>query len=125
MLRTEDQHVVAADRLDRRAFPHVSEIFKAGDLQLPRKLPALRGRIGTIDDHAAFLLRSLRTDHEVVFSVFEIVNDLRIALMLGIPRIRSEQQRLLPGSAVLQFDETGVRLSRPVLISVIARIVQI
>ena len=45
VLRTENQHIVAADFLDRRTFPHIAEVLKARNLQLTRKAPILSRRV--------------------------------------------------------------------------------
>ena len=47
MLRTENQHVIAAYGFDGGTFPHIAEILEPRHIQLTGELPALRRQGGT------------------------------------------------------------------------------
>ena len=126
MLRTEDQNVVSADLFDRRTLPHIAEVLKSGHFQLSRKAPSLRGRFGCVDNYAALLLLRLRADDQIILPALLIKDDLRIALVLGVLRVRSEQRRKLHRrAAILQLDKAGIGPACPVLVAMVARVIEI
>ena len=127
VLRAQQKDIRAAQMLDGRAFPHVAEILESGNLQLALKGPSVLEVLGRIDQYTSALIQSLRADDHVVFFLPGDLDDLGIALVLGVTRMRAEKRQgvFLRPAVLAQTGQAGVGMPRPVRISVVAGIIEI
>ncbi len=127
VLRTEHQNLFSADFLDRRALPHVAEILESRNFQLTRENPSVQQVFAPVDQGTSLLILCLCAENNVIAMFFRNINDLRVALMFRIIRIRSEQRKriLFRPSVIPEFREAGVRVTHPVLIAAVSCVIKI
>ena len=113
--------------LDRRALPHAAEVLKARNADLSLEFPAAVMVRRAVADDAALIFLILRADQDSVEMRLLEEEDLRVALVLCVVRVGTEERRriFLCRSVIVQLDEAGVGAPRPVRVAVIAGVVQI
>ena len=127
VLRGENENILAADIHDAGALPHPAEVLVAGNLQLAGEAPAGKKLLRLVDESGSLLVQSLGADEDVVFLLLGHIDDLRVALVLGVVVPRAEERlfELLELAVGVHLRGAGEGGADPVLVAVVAGVEEI
>ena len=126
LLRAEDQHIPPGYMLHGGTFPHASEMFIPGHLQLPCKGPAVHRALGGVDQYASVPVSGLRTEQDMPGLGSGVVKNLWITLVLRVVRMGSEQRRrrFFRMAVSVKARQAGAGAACPVQVPVVAGVVE-